>query len=808
MIKNYFKIAWRSLVNNKVYSLLNIFGLAISLACFLLVTLYVIDELSYDRYHDKADRIYRINSDITLGESQKLPFTSDMMGAALKQDYPQVEEYVRIYNSNGSKLIKKGTEYIKEVKVAHADSTFFKVFSLPLVAGDPASALKGPKTVVLSESAAQKYFGTTNILGETLETVQGTSYNVTGVMKDIPPNSHFNFDFIFSMDNDIYNFGNFLSHNFHTYLLLGKGVNPKEIEGKFDEYFDRYLQPIAKQILNINSREEFEAAGNTLKYTLFPLTKIHLHSDRSMEIRPGGNIQYVYIFSAVALFILLIACINFMNLSTARSASRAREVGIRKVLGSGRKQLITQFLSESVLMAFIAMLIAVVIAFLALPAFNEVAAKNLSIQRIFQTDMMLIVLALPLLVGFLAGSYPAFFLSNFKPVQVLKGRLQLGAKGGTFRNVLVVFQFTTSIILIIGTIVVYQQLEFIQNKNLGFNKDQVIIVDEAFVLGSQIKIYKNEVLEMPGVQSGTISSFLPVSSSSRSDETFSKEAAMTTEQAFGMQRWRVDQDYIPTMGMKLIQGRNFSRELSSDSLSVIINESAAKTISSGDVVGRKIYQVTDFSTGELTALTIIGVVENFHFDSLRENIGPLSMVLENSPGLVSFKVNAANIPQVLTAMEEKWSKMATGTPFTYRFMDEAFDEMYRTEQRLSKIALIFSILAIFVACLGLFGLSTFIAEKRIKEIGIRKVLGATVGNIVQMLSRDFIRLVLIAFVIATPIAWYAMQNWLQDFVYRIDLSWIYFLVAGGLALFIALSTISFHAVKAALINPAKNLRSE
>ncbi len=808
MIKNYFKIAWRSLLNNKVYSLLNILGLAISLACFLLVTLYVIDELSYDRYHEKAERIYRINSDITLGESQKLPFTSDMMGPTLKNDYPQVESFVRIYNSNGSKLLKKGTEYIKEGNLAHADSTFFKVFSLPLLNGNPATALKEPRSVVLSESSAEKYFGSADILGKSVETVQGVEYKVTGVMKNIPPNSHFNFDFIFSMDNDIYPFGNFISHNFHTYLLLREGVKPEEIEEKFDDYFDRYLQPVAKQVLNINSREEFEAAGNKLEYSLFPVTDIHLYSDRNLEIRPGGSIQYVKIFSAVALFILLIACINFMNLSTARSAGRAKEVGIRKVLGSARKQLITQFLSEAVLMAVIAMILAVAISFLALPAFNEVAAKNLSIQRIFQTDMLLLILILPLLVGFLAGSYPALFLSNFKPVQVLKGRLQLGAKGGTFRNVLVVFQFTTSIILIIGTIVVYQQLEFIQNKNLGFNKDQVIIVDEVFVLGPQLQAYKNEVLEMPGVQSGTVSSFIPVGGSSRSEETFSKEAVMTTEKSFSMQQWKIDHDYIPTLGMEIVKGRNFSREFSTDSSAVIINETTAKTLGTEDVIGKKIYGVTDFETGELTAYTVIGVVKNFHFETLRENIGPLGFILGKTSGLASFKVNTANIPQVLNAMEEKWGNMTTGTPFTYRFMDEAFDEMYRTEQRLSRIALIFSILAIFVACLGLFGLSTFIAEKRIKEIGIRKVLGATVGNIVQMLSKDFVKLVFIAFVIATPLAWYAMQNWLQDFVYRIDLSWIYFVLAGFLALLIALSTVSFQAIKAALINPAKNLRSE
>ncbi len=809
MIKNYFKIAWRSLVKNKVYSVLNILGLAISLSCFILITLYVLDELSYDRFNEKSERIYRLNSDISMGgEMQRLPFTSDMMGPIMANDYPEVEEFVRIYNSNGSKLLKKGNEYIKESQVAHADSTLFKVFTLPLIAGDPNTALKGPGTVVLSESAAQKYFGSTNVLGESLETLQGTIYTITGVLQDIPANSHFKFDFIFSMDNDIYNFGNLISHNFHTYLLLREGTNPKDVEAKFDEYFERYLQPVAKQVLNINSMEEFEAAGNKLEYSLFPLTGIHLHSDRMMEIRPGGDIQYVYIFSAVALFILLIACVNFMNLSTARSAGRAKEVGIRKVLGSARKQLITQFLSEAILMAVIAMILAVILSFMALPAFNEVAAKSLSLSRILQPDMLLVLITLPFIVGLMAGSYPALFLSAFKPVQVLKGKLNLGAKGGTFRNVLVVFQFATSIILIIGTIIIYQQLEYIQNKNLGFNKEQVIIIDQAYVLGPQTETFKNEIIEMPGVNSGTLSSFLPVSSSSRSDEMFSKGTVMTTDNSFGMQRWLVDHDYLNTLGIEMKEGRNFSRNYSTDSSAVVLNETAARIIGSENIVGKKLYGVTNIDTGELTEYEIIGVVKNFHFESLRENIGPMALKLGNSSGHASFKVNAASIPQVLDGIRNKWENLSSGAPFNYRFMDEAFDEMYRTEQRFSKIALIFSILAILVACLGLFGLSTFIAQKRIKEIGIRKVLGATVSGIVQMLSKDFLVLVLIAFVIATPIAWYAMQRWLQDFVYRIEISWIYFLIAGLLAVFIAMSTVSYHAIKAAMINPAKNLRSE
>ncbi|HEY0678495.1 MAG TPA: ABC transporter permease [Chitinophagaceae bacterium] len=808
MFGNYLKTAWRNLLKNKVFSFINILGLAIGLCCFLLIAMYVLDELSFDRYHAKGDRIYRIHSDIRFGGSDlQMPVSSDMMGSTLKKDYPQVEEYTRFYASGGSKLVKKGNEFINENAVTHADSTIFRVFTLPLLAGDPNTALNEPNTVVLSESAAKKYFGSSDVMGKTIETNDNNStlYKITGIMKDMPENSHFRFDFLFSMDNVDYGWGNYLSHNFYTYLLMKPGVDYKDFEKKFKEYMDRYIIPQARQFMQVSSMEEFEKAGNKLQYSLIPLYDIHLYSDRSFELRPNGNIQYVYIFSAVALFILLIACINFMNLATARSANRAREVGIRKVLGTERKQLIVQFLSESTLMVLIGLIIAILLAGLVLPLFNNMASKSLSIQSLLNWRLLPILIALPFLVGLIAGSYPAFFLSSFQPIEVLKGKLKLGSRSGMLRSVLVVIQFFTSIVLIICTIVIFRQLNFIQNTNLGFSKDQVLIINDAYALGPKTDAFKNEVLRIPGVLSGTFSGYLPVSNSYRNDNTFSPEAVLDSKNGFNMQIWSIDYDYLKTLDMQLLKGRAFSRDFGSDSSAMIINETAAKIMGMDEPIGKKVYSIPD---NTLISHNIIGVVKNFHFETLRKNVGPLCFVLRRNTGLASFKVDGKKIPSILKEVQAKWKAMAPGMPFNHRFLDESFDEMYRAEQRVSNIALTFSILAIVVACLGLFGLANFISEQRTKEIGIRKVLGLSIQGIVRLLSKDFLKLVIIAFIVAIPVAWYFMHKWLQDFAYRVDISWWIFLMAGFVALMIAMLTVSFQAIKAAMANPIKSLRTE
>ncbi len=808
MIKNYFKIAFRNLWKNKGYSAINIFGLAIGLATCLLITLYVTDELSYDRYNVNADRIYRINGDIKFGGNEmNLAVCSDPMGPTLKKDYPQVEEYTRIYASSGSKLVKKGNEYINEPNVANVDSTFFNVFTLPAISGDTKTALNEPNTVVITESTAKKYFGTTDALGKVIE-ADKTPYKVTAVIKDIPHNSHFHFDFLFSMKNLVnYQFGNFLSNNFQTYILLKEGTDYKAFNKNFDQVLDKYVLPQAKQFIQVSSMDDFKKAGNKLDYFLMPLLDIHLYSDRFPELSANGNIMYVYIFSAVALIVLLIACINFMNLSTARSASRAKEVGIRKVLGTERKTLVAQFLVESTLTVFISLFIAIAITYFVLPLFNNIAAKSLSINDLLNWKILPFIIALPFVVGLLAGSYPAFFLSKFKPIIVLKGNTNTSFKKSNLRSALVVIQFATSIILIIGTIIVYNQLNYIQTKNLGFNKDEVLIVNGTDALQNNTAAFKNEVLSLPGVTGGTASSFLPVNPSSRNDNSYSKEAVMDAKNGIDMQTWTVDEDYIKTMGMHIIQGRNFSKEFPSDSNAVIINETTAKFLGYTNPVGQKIYTSSD-DNSHAVSLNIIAVVQNFNYESLKQNIGPLCMRLGKSDGLVSFKVNSINIQSLVSQIETKWKSMAPGMPFSYRFMDDSFDDMYRNEQRIGAVALIFAILAILIACLGLFGLATYTAEQRTKEIGIRKVLGATVSNVVAMLSKDFLILVIIAAVVAFPLAWWAMHTWLQDFAYRIDIGWWVFAMAGFAALLIALLTVSFQAIKAAIANPVKSLRSE
>ena len=806
MFKNYFKVALRSLWKSKGFSAINIFGLAIGLATCLLITLYVVDELSYDHYNKKAERIYRINSDIKFGGGDlRLTVTSDPMGAVLKKDYPQVEEYTRVYNSEGSKLVKKGNQYITEERIAYVDSTFFRVFTLPAISGDTETALNEPNTVVLTESSSKKYFNTTDVVGKTIE-ISDNPYKVTAVIKDIPRTSHFNFGFLLSMDNVNYQWGSFLSNNFQTYIVLQKGVDYKAFEKNFITVIDKYLLPQAKQFMQINSMDDFKKAGNKLEYTLMPLLDIHLHSDRFPELGTNGNIQYVYIFSAVALFVLLIACINFMNLSTARSANRAKEVGIRKVLGTEKKTLVQQFLLESILTVIIALIIGIGIAALVLPLFNDVSAKSFSAKDFVSGRIVLFILLVPFVVGVLAGIYPAFFLSRFKPVTVLKGSSVGIFKKSNLRSVLVVFQFATSIILIIGTVVVYRQLQYIQNKNLGFNKEQVLIINGTGALQNNAEVFKNEVRNLPGVTSASFTGYLPVSSSARSDNSFSKSAVMDSKTGVNMQRWTVDYDYINTLGMQMIQGRNFSKEFGSDSSGVIVNETAAKLLGFSSPLGEKIY--TYNNRNEPIAYNIIGVVKNFHFESLRQNIGPLCMMLGDARFLTSFKVSTSNIQALVKQIESKWKVMAPGMPFSYRFLDDSFDEMYRSEQRVGKIAITFAVLAILIACLGLFGLVTYAAERRIKEIGIRKVLGATISNIIGMLSKDFLLLVVIAAVISFPIAWWGMNQWLQDFAYRIDISWWIFIIAGLMAAVIALITVSFQAIRAALANPVKNLRTE
>ncbi|MEM7185551.1 MAG: ABC transporter permease [Bacteroidota bacterium] len=810
MIKNYIKIAWRNLLKNKGFTSINIIGLSLGIACFIVIAMFVTDELSYDKSHNRANDIYRIHSDISFGGTDlNMAVSADPMGETLKNDYPEVEEYVRLYGSTGSKLIKKGNEHIKEEKVVHADSTLFNVFTLPVLAGTARTALSEPNTVVITNTVAKRYFGSAELaLGQTLETDDNdqTLYEVTAVIEDIPSTSHFDYEFFFSMENVNYDFGNFMSHNFYTYVLLRPDTDYKEFNKNFSTVIDKHILPQIRQFVDIASIEEFEKTGNRLEYSLFPLTDIHLKSSRDVEIMPNGNIQYVYIFSTAAIFILLLACINFMNLTTARSSGRAREVGIRKVLGTDKKSLVSQFLIESTIIAIIAFVIGLFFVWLTLGWFNDISGKEMALSSLLNLKFLIFLLILPLIIGVLAGIYPAFFMSSFRPITVLKGKLSAGHQKNYLRNVLVVFQFATSIILIIGTIVIYQQIDHIQKTNIGFDKDQVLLVSNSGLPGETRNSLKTEIAQLSDVKSASFAGYIPVSDSSRGDTTFSTESVMTQTNGFNMQYWRVDYDYLSNMNMELVEGRFFSRSFGSDSTAIVLNETAARLTGFENPVGKKLY--TTAGDNSLITYEIIGIVKNFNYESLRQNVGALSLRLGNNSWVSAFRFDSANVDKLVGLIETKYKAAAPGMPFEYQFMDESFDAMYRQEKRVGKVALSFAILAIIIACLGLFGLATYIAEQRTKEIGIRKVLGASVSNIIRMLSTDFVKLVLLAFVIAAPIAWWFMSSWLQDFAFRINLNWWIFAATAVIALTIAIVTLSSQAIRAAVANPVNSLRSE
>jgi putative ABC transport system permease protein len=807
MIKNYFKVATRNLWKSKGFSAINIIGLAVGLATCILILLFVHDELSFDQFNKNADRIFRIDGDIQFaGGHFILAVTPDPLAESMKKDYPQVESAVR-FRSYGGFLIKKENENIQEDNVIYADPTLFDVFTLPMISGNPKVALKDPKTVVLTKAMAMKYFNRTDIVGETLVINDTGNFKITGVIENIPAESHFRYDFFVSLSSSRESTrNNWLSNNFNTYLLLRPGTDPKAIESKFRDVVDKYIFPQAQQLLNV-TKEDMLKSGNHVNYSLMPLLNIHLHSNKVAELGANSDIRYVYIFSVIAFFILMIACVNFMNLSTARSANRAREVGVRKVIGSLRSHLITQFLTESILITFLALLLSVLIVITLLPYFNQLSGKEIMLSSLPFSWLIPLMLLLTLVVGLLAGSYPAFFLSGFKPVEVLKGKLAAGFKSSWLRSSLVVFQFAISIMLIVGTVVIYNQLNYIRDKNLGYNRDQVLIIQNCYPLHEKAKIFKEEVLNLPGVQGATMTGYLPTGQY-RSDSPLFEDATFDEKKAVSMQNWIVDEDYIPTLGMSMVKGRNFSKDFPTDSDAIIINEAAAKLLSFEDPLNKNLYYLESIATKEVSAYNIIGVVKDFNFNSLREQVTPMVLFFTEEHGSLAVRVNTADVSHLIAQVQDKWKAIATGQPFAYSFMDDDFNASYRAEQRMGKIFISFAVLAILIACLGLFGLVTYAAEQRTKEIGIRKVLGATVSNIVAMLSKDFLKLVIVAALIAFPLAWFGMNKWLQDFAYRVNISWSTFFIAALIAVAISLLTVSFHAIKAAVANPVKSLRTE
>jgi len=797
MIRNLLRVAIRNFIRDKGYSLLNILGLTIGITFSVFLIFYIKDELSYDRYNEKADRIYRIAAYVKEPDKDTMrwaicPFP---MAPALSKDYPEVEEAVRLWGNFGGKIMfKNGNLHFYEDKVFYADSNLFRVFTHKFIEGDARKALILPKSIVLTQSIAEKYFGrNTNYVGKTVENASGDVYKVTAVIKDVPRNSHIIFSMLISRSSlpadFASNWGNF---GFYTYVLLKPNTNAKAFEKKLLPVYGKYLAPIFAQI-NIKMR-----------FGLQPITSIHLHSDTVNEPEELGSMSYIYIFSAVAFFMLLIACINYMNLATARSARRAKEIGIRKVTGSSKLQLVLQFLIESTLTAFFALLLSIGLIALFLPTFNTLSGKHISFNTFFQPGTLLILLAVILFVGFVGGSYPAFYLSKFNPVNVLKGNLSKGSSNVTLRRALVVVQFSISMIMLICTWVVYKQLEYLRNKDLGFNKEQVLTVsaNSDKDLTSNILSFKNEMRNNPHVLSVSTSQGVPGSGILYSLFSMETKNGHTDK---GIDCYGVDEDYFKTLGIKVVKGRNFSG-LPDTLRSIIVNENMVKEYGWEDnPIGKKVRFPGDTSN---FYLEVIGVVKDFNQKSLYNPITPLLIFYRPGSNIIELKLDTRNINTAVASVERSWKKYFPDLPFAYTFLDQDFDSQYAADQKRGKIFTAFSILTILITCLGLLGLIAFTTEQRQKEISIRKVMGANASQIIPLITRNFIALVGLSCLIAFPVAWFFMSNWLKIFPYNTGLSAMPFILSALAVLIITLLTVIFHTLRAAVANPVKALKTE
>lgn len=811
MLKNYFKIALRNLWKQKMYAAIKAGGFALGIAACILIFLYIRNELSYDRHYPEADRIYRVIA--AYNDKGKIEKGNDWpapMASALKNDYPEVEKAGRYLESpgwgdGGNSQVRRAdqTENTYEEGLVYADQELLDIMQLPFIYGDPARALAEPNTIVITRRKAEKYFPGENPVGRLLVLNNKTDkpYTIGGVIADFPPTSHFRHDFLITLKGVEFWSGEqtyWRASNYTTYVLLKPDQdNIAALEKKMTTgIIENYFVPAMREAGDVNAASLADKAHLILQ----PVRDIHLRSEEIQDRMHHGDIRLVWLFGAVAGFILLIACINFINLATARSAGRAREVGLRKAIGSDRAGLIRQFLAESLLYSFLSFVLGVVLAGLLLPYFNSLASKSLSMPW-GEWWLAPGILSSVIIVGIVAGLYPAFYLSSFRPVQVLKGTLAGGGKSASMRSILVVFQFTASVILITGTLIIYRQMGYILQKKLGFDKEQVLMIQGAGTLEGRAQELKKALLQVPGVETATVSGYFPVEGTRRDQNSFWNEGKRETESAVGAQIWRVDHDYIKTMGMKIIAGRDFSAGMPTDSQAVIINRAMARQLQLEEPVGKRV-------SNSWQTWPVIGMIEDFHFESMKQTIGPLCLVLGGSPDIVAVKVNTADVQRLTGAVTAVWKDYAPHQPIRYTFLDDSFARIYDDVQRTGRIFTAFAILAVIVACLGLLGLSAFMAEQRTKEIGVRKVLGASVQNVVMLLSGDFMKLVLIAIFIAIPVAWYAMSWWLEDFAYRTEIRWWIFALAGLLAVVIALLTISFQSVKAALMNPVKSLRSE
>lgn len=806
MFQNYFKIAWRTMSRQKMYTGITIGGFALGLATCMVIFLFIRNELSYDKNYRDGARLFRVLNDDRGPDGGKWPSMPPSVGSILKNDYPEVEKAGRLipqkWVNAGSNLFRREDqlENAYEEGFAYADNELLEILEIPFINGSRENALDKPKTIVLSKRMADKYFPNDDPVGKTIILNEDKSdpFVIGGVMADLPSNAHFHFEFFITLTGVEFWPGEQTSWccwNYDTYVKLRADADPAKLEKKMLSMRDNYLISYLKG-------NGDQSASDVKKYHHFilqPVEDIYLKSNGISDEFRHGDIRYVWLFGGIAIFILTLACINFINLSTAKSANRAKEVGLRKVVGSIRGYLIRQFLTESLVYSFVSFALGVLIVLATMPLFNTLSGKQLSIPWTVWWLFPVLLFAI-IIIGVVAGIYPAFYLSAFKPVDVLKGKIARGTKSSGIRSAMVIFQFTTSIVLIIGTFVIYKQMDYILNTKIGFEKDQVIMIQGTNTLENQRQSFKDELLQLSVVDDATISDYFPVTGTNRDQNGFWREGRVTMDKGVYAQRWNVDEDYLNTLGMKLVEGRTFDRKLASDTGAVIINQAMAKAFGFKKPVGEHI------TNGRV--YNVVGVVENFHFESMKGEIRPLCLTLGNGGSIASVKVKSKNTAEAIQLLHAVWDKFMPNQPFRYAFMDERYARMYEDVDRMGKIFACFAGLAIIVACLGLFALSAFMVEQRSKEISIRLVLGAPLRSIFQLLTQDFVKLVVISFVIATPLSWYMMQRWLEDYKYKITITWDVFILAGLISVIIALFTVSYQSLTAALAKPVNTLRSE
>jgi len=804
MVKNDMKMALRTIKKNKGYTFINMTGLAVGIASCLLILLFVQHELSYDRFHEKAERIVRVGMKAELGtNSFEVADGPSPLAEALRNDLPEVIDSTRLFKTRQT-YIQYEDKQFKEEDFIYADPNVFDVFTLSLIAGDPETALAQPDSILITPAVAEKYFGSLDVLGKVLHGEDDRSFKVTGIIRELPDNSHFHFDLMASsMGYPPSKAPDWFSNGTFTYLVLDESATVAQLQEKLPALSKQYIEPTIKEGFGM-SFDKFLETGNFFGFIAQPLLDLHLHSTADNDWETTGSYNTVVIFAAIAIVILIVACINFTNLATARASKRANEVGIRKVVGSQRRQLVQQFLTESLFLSLVAFAIALVLVSIALPAFNKIMDKEISMAVLGTWYVLPLIVVFALSVGILAGVYPAFMLAAFRPVAVLKGKMQSSVRERRFRNALIVFQFFTTVVLFIGTIVIFNQLHFMRNKDLGFDKEHIVVVQNAHMIGDQQEAFKTELRKNPDILGAAYSATGPFMSLTA--QIYRKEG-QDIQTNYTLVNIEVDHDYLDTYRLEMKDGRFFSRKNTTDNTAMILNEAAVRALGMEEpIIGKQLLWLS----GEGASFTIIGTVKDFHMQSLHEAIRPMVMILERPVPmrLLSLRISPGKTEKTLGFVEDQWKAFSPPQPVDYVFLDERFDRGYRSEIQAGNVFSAFAGLAILIACLGLFGLASFMAEQKTKEIGVRKVLGASVPGIVMLLSKEYVKWLVVANLLAWPLAYYAMHNWLQNFAFRTGLTVWPFLIAGGMALLVALLTVSFQSIKAALAHPIKSLRYE